>query len=110
MTSTEKKTGTCPTCQGSGRRPVPADTRQYVKFNERWGTWGVAGYDPDTDTLPCRNCGGQTMSMKGTGVVLLRPDGTPCQHEYTYQLAGNCYHRYTCKHGCGHVYHIDSGD
>lgn len=104
-----KPTGVCPVCNGSTRRPVPDETRRYIKYNERWGHWGIAGYDPDTDSLPCDNCGGQTMSGRGTGLVTLRIDGTPCRHEYRYQSAGNCYHRYTCRH-CGHVYHIDSGD
>ena len=101
--------GTCPRCNGTARRPVPAETRQYIRYNERWGTWGIAGYDPDTDTLPCDNCGGQTMSCKGTGQVRLRPDGTPCLHEYSGKTTRNCYHEYDCKF-CGDHYAIDSGD
>jgi hypothetical protein len=125
MTTTEKKTGTCPACQGSGRRPVPEDSRQWIKYNAQWGHWGVAGYEPagpgpftdgqgyEGGTYPCNNCGGQTMSCKGTGIVPLRPDGTPCLHEYKrgpHDRPRNCYHHSVCIHGCGFEYFIDSGD
>jgi hypothetical protein len=90
---------TCPVCVGTGR--VAAGETPYKNV--------LAGYDWDTDTLPCRNCGGQTMSMRGTGQVPVRPDGTACVHEYEYRKAGRCYHEYTCRH-CGHQYCIDSGD
>ncbi len=114
-------TGTCPVCLGSCRKAVPEETRKYLKYNGRWGHWGIAGYEPGGEppfadgcgyeggTLPCTNCGGATMSCRGTGQVRLRPDGTPCLHKYTGQTVGNCYHRYTCTE-CGDVYHIDSGD
>lgn len=94
--------GTCPKCDGSTRRPVP---ESYSGRDLRH----IYGYDAETDTFPCNNCGGQTMSGRPAGVVPLRLDGTPCLHEYVHQNAGRCYHRYTCKH-CGDVYHIDSGD
>ena len=114
-------TGTCPACDGSGRRPVPEESRKYLKHNAKWGHWGLGGYEPagpgpfadgsgyEGGTLPCNNCGGQTMAGKGSGQVRLRPDGTPCLHEYKHENAGRCYHRYTCVH-CEDVYHIDSGD
>ena len=94
----------CSVCNGTGRREVPADTK-FLK--------STAGYSfdalTDTHTLPCRNCGGQTMSCRGTGKVNTRPDGTPCIHEYKYESLGRCYHGYTCIH-CGDRYTIDSGD
>ena len=93
------KYGTCPVCHGLRR--VPANDYRYKTSS--------AGYDPSTDTLPCTNCGGQTMSGKPQGFVNLRPDGTPCVHEYSGAKHGNCYHVYTCLH-CGHRYDIDSSD
>lgn len=95
-------TGTCPKCNGSGRRPVPADyQRRYLAY--------TSGWDEGTDTFRCDNCGGQTMSGNATGQVTLRPDGTPCLHEYDSHNAGRCYTKYQCKH-CTHNYAIDSGD
>ena len=91
--------GTCPVCNGTGRRPAGNDQYKQV----------YAGYDKETDTLPCNNCGGQTMYGRPTGRVPLRPDGTPCKHEYTSATVGRCLTRYTCKH-CGSSYEIDSGD
>lgn len=78
-------TGTCPVCNGTGIVTTARGDRQ------------------------CQNCGGQTMSMKATGQVRLRADGTPCAHEYTGRTAGRCYVVYTCKH-CGDTYSIDSSD
>lgn len=89
--------GTCPVCLGTGR--VDAGP------GEHW----FAGYDRETNTLACRNCGGQTMSVFGTGRVRLREDGTPCVHEFVGRNAGRCYTIYTCKH-CGSSFDIDSGD
>jgi len=91
--------GTCPVCNGTGRRPAGNDQYKHV----------YAGYDKETDTLACNNCGGQTMYGRPTGRVPLRPDGTPCKHEYTSATVGRCLARYTCKH-CGSSYEIDSGD
>ena len=91
--------GICPVCNGTGRRDASNDKYKNV----------YAGYDKETDTLPCTNCGGQTMFGKPTGKVNLRPDGTPCKHEYVGVSRGRCYTVYTCKH-CGHSYDIDSGD
>lgn len=94
-------TGICPACNGTTRKPVSPD-------NERYKTM-FRGYDAATDTLPCTNCGGQMMFTKPSGRVRLRPDGTPCLHEYTSASRGRCLARYTCEH-CGHQYDIDSGD
>lgn len=89
----------CPVCQGTGRRPAGAYAYKAI----------TAGYDLETDTLPCGNCGGQTMGGQPTGRSFLRDDGTPCTHEYTTTNLGRCYRRYNCKH-CGYSYSIDSGD
>ena len=94
-----RETCPCPVCSGTGR--LPAGDYRYKAV--------TAGYDPETDTLPCRNCGGQTMYGKPTGQSFLRDDGTPCTHEYTTRNLGRCYNQYTCKH-CGYSYSIDSGD
>lgn len=91
--------GTCPVCNGSGRRPAGNSPYKGV----------LHGYDAETDTLPCNNCGGQSMYGKPTGKVTLRPDGTPCRHDYTSRTVGRCLTEYTCRH-CGHSYQIDSGD
>ena len=90
---------TCPVCNGTGRRAAGDSKYKSV----------IAGYDSDTDTLPCNNCGGQTMYGRPTGQSVLRDDGTPCTHEYVSRNAGRCLTDYTCKH-CGHSYQIDSGD
>ena len=95
-----KEQGICPVCNGSLRRP--ADPNKTYR--------SVSGYDADTHTLPCDNCG---FGMFGTprGKVDLRPDGTPCVHEFVWkQELGRCYNQYACKHGCGSAFTIDSGD
>lgn len=89
--------GICPVCNGTGR--APASSSPYSRYD----------YDKATDTIACRNCGGQTMSLKPTGKVRLRPDGTPCHHSYKGYEAGRCYTTYVCEH-CGDRYSIDSGD
>lgn len=71
----------CPTCNGKGR----------------------------IDGEECRNCGGRTMSGRGTGKTYSRPDGTPCKHEYTRHNIGRCLDLYRCKH-CPSQHEIDSGD
>lgn len=93
--------GTCPDCDGSTRRPVPPES-------QRWKT-SCWGYDPDTDTFACNNCGGQTMSGRASGTVPYRADGRPCHHEYDVRSGGRCLAVYDCRH-CGHHYEIDSGD
>ena len=91
--------GICPVCNGSGR--VPAGDSKYKHI--------TSGYDKETDTFKCCNCGGQRMFGSPTGEVRLRSDGTPCKHEYVGVTRGRCYTVYTCKH-CGDSYDIDSGD
>lgn len=91
--------GVCPVCNGSKR--VPAGDTKYKHV--------LAGYNKETDTIACNNCGGQTMFGSPTGEAKLRPDGTPCKHEYVGTLRGRCYTVYTCHH-CGDYYDIDSGD
>jgi hypothetical protein len=93
--------GTCPVCNGTKRVAVTPEQERYCKI--------YAGYDKETHTLGCGNCGGQYMFGKATGEVSLRPDGTPCTHKYTSETVGRCYHRYACIE-CGDAYHIDSGD
>ena len=94
----ENKTGICPVCNGTMREPATGDYKS-----------SCYGYDKETDTLPCTNCGGQKQWGEPTGIVRLREDGTPCKHEYRYALLGNCYHGYSCKY-CADSYTIDSGD
>lgn len=89
----------CPVCNGTGRKPAG---------DYKWKT-SVFGYDKQTDTLSCDNCGGQTMSGHTTGKSFIREDGTACVHEYTGVSGGRCYTIYTCKH-CGYRYDIDSSD
>ena len=91
--------GICPVCNGSGRREAYDSPYKSV----------LAGYDKETDTLPCINCGGQYMNMSSTGEVKLRADGTPCKHSYTSKTVGRCLTEYTCVH-CSDRYQIDSGD
>jgi len=90
--------GLCPCCQGSGRMPAGLEWR-----------WS-AGYDHATQTITCRNCGGQTMSGVAQGYTRLDPaTGLGCLHVWEGHKAGNCYHVYTCTK-CGEWYDIDSGD
>lgn len=91
--------GVCPCCLGTGR--VEAKDTPYKHV--------YAGYDLQTDTLPCTNCGAQYMFGRSTGEVRLREDGTPCKHEYSSKTVGRCLTEYICKH-CGDRYQIDSGD
>lgn len=91
--------GTCPVCNGSGR--VAAGDYKYKHV--------VAGYDKETDTLACRNCGGQYMYGQPKGQVRLNRDGKPCNHSYRSATVGRCLTQYTCEH-CGDTYQIDSGD
>lgn len=92
-------TGTCPVCNGSGRKQAYDSPYKSV----------LAGYDEQTDTLPCTNCGGQYMYGRPTGQVRLNKDGEPCTHKYVSKTVGRCLTEYTCEH-CGDRYQIDSGD
>lgn len=93
--------GTCPVCNGSGRvKPTPEQERYKDVF---------AGYDKETDTLRCGNCGGQYMYGTPKGQVRLNKDGLPCTHKYTSRNVGRCLTEYTCA-DCGDRYEIDSGD
>lgn len=95
--STEMKT--CPVCNGSTRAPAPDVSYKRV----------MVGYDVDTDTVPCKNCGGQYMFGRPTGKVRARPDGTACTHSYVSSNVGRCLTNYTCKH-CSEHFTVDSGD
>lgn len=93
--------GICPVCNGTTRRAVLPSEESYKKI--------MAGYDATTDTMPCHNCGGQTMFGKAVGYTKLDPEtGMGCRHKYVGRKAGRCYTIYTCK--CGSSYDIDSGD
>ena len=91
--------GVCPVCNGATR--VDASTNKYARV--------MYGFDPVTNTLPCRNCGGQYMSSKATGEVKLRKDGTPCEHKYKAYGAGRCLTKYVCTE-CSDEFMIDSSD
>lgn len=88
--------GVCPVCNGTKEVLLTADELRY--------SWNKGKTHRD-----CTNCGGQYMFGRATGEVPLRPDGTPCKHEYTSQTVGRCLTEYTCKH-CGSRHQIDSGD
>lgn len=90
---------TCPVCNGTGRRTT---TDPFKKV--------LVGYDTLTDTVPCNNCGGQTMFGRASGKVRPRKDnGQPCVHEYDSYNIGRCLTQYVCKH-CDYRFQIDSGD
>ena len=93
--------GVCPVCSGSCRQPAGENLKQFAMI--------IAGYDRNTDTIACSNCGGRRMYGKPSGEVPLRDDGTPCKHEYKGVERGRCYTVYTCIH-CNDRYDIDSGD
>lgn len=97
--------GTCPACNGNLRVPCENESTRHYGLKYGW-----YGYDKETDTIPCGNCGGQYQWGNPTGEVLLRKDnGEPCVHEYRGYSKGRCYTGYTCIH-CGDEYSIDSGD
>ena len=60
--------------------------------------------------IGCNNCGGQYMYSNPKGEVPLRPDGTPCLHEYTQAMTTTfrSLHKFNCKH-CHDSFTIDSG-
>lgn len=91
----------CPCCNGTRRVALPERSRSYKSV--------IAGYDSATDTIPCKNCGGQYMYGTPTGLVALNSSGAPCTHTYSSANVGRCLTRYTCIH-CKDSYTIDSGD
>lgn len=91
----------CPVCAGSCRVAVPESAQRYKSV--------MAGYDSATDTMPCRNCGGQYQWSNPTGTVEANRDGIACRHSYVGENVGRCLTKYTCQH-CGDSYKIDSGD
>lgn len=102
MINRNRMVGVCPVCKGTCRMPVPESSQKYKHI--------ISGYDKETDTFACNNCGGQYMYGKPTGLAPFRLDGeTPCTHQYKSENAGRCLTRYTCVH-CADKYDIDSGD
>lgn len=97
-------TALCPVCSGTGRQPINPHSPQGMSSKRYDRTFA-----PENNTIACRNCGGQTVLGQPTGRTRLRPDGTPCIHEYKGERKGSCYVVYTCIH-CGYSYDIDSGD
>ncbi len=92
--------GICPVCNGS--------THVELTDEEKTKSWNK-GYTHRT----CTNCGGQDMSGKAKGHTPLNPaTGKGCHHSYTGRphMRWKCYTIYTCNHGCGHTFDIDSGD
>ena len=90
---------TCPVCNGSKRKS--ATNRTYKSY--------IVGYDSETDTIPCTNCGGQYMYGEPTGQVKVNKSNLPCKHRYTTKEIGRCLTQFTCIE-CGDIYQIDSGD
>jgi hypothetical protein len=99
--SVAKGYGVCPVCNGSRRAEIPASKQSYKKV--------IMGYDPDTDTVPCDNCGGQRQNGRATGQVKLNKEQVACTHMYSSQNVGRCLTKYVCEH-CNDTYQIDSGD
>lgn len=99
--NTQFRNHTCPVCMGTGRVPVPQEHERYKTM--------LAGYDRNTETLRCGNCGGQYMMGVATGKVGLDRDGVPCTHDYEVRQIAACLTEHTCKR-CGDRYQIDSGD
>lgn len=93
--------GVCPVCNGTGRESVTPELEKYKRV--------ISGYDEETDTFSCRNCGTQYMFGKPLGIVPLNKEGNPCTHSYTIETVGKSFHKYYCKH-CGDTFHVDSGD
>lgn len=90
---------TCPVCVGTRREPAGDNKYKSV----------IAGYDLNTDTFACTNCGAQRMYGQATGLVRPNQQGNPCHHSYRARTVGRCLTEYTCEH-CGDRYQIDSGD
>jgi hypothetical protein len=90
----------CPVCKGTLR--MAADPNKTYRY--------VSGYDEATHSLPCNNCG-YGMFARPSGKVNLRPDGTPCVHNFVHDMEiSRSYNRYKCTHNCGSSFTIDSGD
>ena len=96
----------CPTCAGSGRRPLDSVNSETQRYASEFGWFG---YDPTDGKIDCDNCGSQYMFGRPTGKVRARPDGTPCLHQYSGTNIGNCLNKYVCIH-CKDTHTIDSGD
>jgi len=92
--------GTCPVCEGTHRVAYQGEER-YKSV--------VYGYDSETNTVPCNNCGGQYMYGRPLGTVPFNKHGVPCAHSYKSKNIGRCLTEYTCEH-CDDTYSIDSGD
>lgn len=92
---------TCTVCNGTCRVAVTAE-------HERYKT-RIWGYNADTDTFPCSNCGGQYQWPEPTGLVKPNRAGVACVHQYSSRTIGRCLHEHICQH-CGDYYQIDSGD
>lgn len=87
---------TCPMCKGTlqvpGRRASDPSKR---------------GYDATSQTVPCPNCGGQTMTGVPTGKVPADSDGNGCKHIYKGVTRATST-VYTCIR-CNDTYLIDNG-
>lgn len=93
----------CPCCNGTGWTVMQPGY-------ESWRRPGWRCYNPDTDQMVRLNCGGQTMSMRSTGLVRVNPEtGNGCIHSYRGSSGGRCWTTYTCVH-CNDRYDIDSSD
>lgn len=88
--------GVCPVCDGSKQVLLTENEKKY-------------SWNKDKTHTDCRNCGSQYMYGRARGEVNLRPDGTPCTHEYKSTTIGRCLTEYKCIH-CSDRYEIDSGD
>lgn len=88
--------GTCPVCSGT--------TKILLSEDEKKWSW-----NKDKTHADCRNCGGQYMFGRASGVVNTDYGGQPCVHTYESSNAGRCLTNYRCIH-CGDSYQIDSGD
>ena len=100
LTFNPKTHGVCPVCSGTKR--VPAGDYKWKNV--------VAGYDAETDTLLCTNCGAQYQNLTPTGIVRLNYQDQPCTHEYeSSPTPYRCVTSYTCFH-CTDSYTIDSSD
>jgi transcription elongation factor Elf1 len=95
-----QKLGICPKCNGSGRVLCPPKYRSSFQQN------GWFGYDPNTKTIECDNCGAQYQHSKPSGIVKMSYTGKPCVHRYSEEQLSAHYVKYNCKL-CGDVYFVD---